>query len=219
MQKHKLEAMSVVKGAELIETIVDSDASAKSLERPGMQRLLEMIARGEVDIVAIYKLDRLTRNVGDLNDLLKIFAKMDVSLVSVVDSLDTNSASGRLVLNIMTSVSSWERETIGERTTSVLQHIKSQGFPAGPPAFGYSSQPRTAAEKELKIRKPLLENPEEQKIMARITDLHAQKKSWPWIAHRLNHEGHRTRSGGEWVYQAVHRIYTKVIMKREKVAA
>src|SRR5690348_1236649 len=70
----------------------------------------------------IAKLDRLTRSVRDLGELLERFQKRGVSLVSVSESLDTGSAAGRLVLNVMASISQWEREAIGERTREALRH-------------------------------------------------------------------------------------------------
>jgi site-specific DNA recombinase len=106
----KIRAMAVVQGADLAEAIVDAGESAKSLNRPGMERLLAMVDAGAVDVVIIAKLDRLTRSVADLAELLKRFERRGVSLVSVADSRDTRSAAGRLVLNIMVSVSQWERE-------------------------------------------------------------------------------------------------------------
>ena len=109
-QEAKIRAMAVVQGADLAEAIVDAGESAKSLKRPGMERLLAMVDAGAVDVVIIAKLDRLTRSVADLAELLKRFERRGVSLVSVADSFDTRSAAGRLVLNIMVSVSQWERE-------------------------------------------------------------------------------------------------------------
>jgi site-specific DNA recombinase len=102
--------MAVVHNAELLEIIVDGGESAKSLNRPGMARLLALADTGEVQTVIIAKLDRLTRSVKDLCTLLERFTRRGVDLVSVAESLDTGSVPGRLVLNIMTAVSQWERE-------------------------------------------------------------------------------------------------------------
>src|SRR5689334_13584445 len=121
-QAEKLRAMAVVHGAELIDVIVDAGESAKSIDRPGMQRLLHLVDTGKVQTVIIAKLDRLTRSVKDLAELLERFQHKGVSLVSVAESLDTGSAAGRLVLNIMTAVSQWEREAIGERKTAALRY-------------------------------------------------------------------------------------------------
>jgi DNA invertase Pin-like site-specific DNA recombinase len=110
-----------------IDIIVEAGESAKSLNRPGMQRLLALIDSGEVQTVILAKLDRLTRSVKDLCELLERFERRGVALISVANSLDTGSATGRLVLNIMTAVSQWEREAIGERTRDALSHKRSNG--------------------------------------------------------------------------------------------
>lgn len=136
-QSEKGRAMAVVQGAELAEVIIDAGESAKSLNRPGMARLLSLVEAGAVDTVIIAKLDRLTRSVADLAELLKRFERRGVSLVSVVDSLDTRSAAGRLVLNIMVSVSQWEREAIGERTRDAMHHERANGERVGTVPFGY----------------------------------------------------------------------------------
>src|ERR1051326_282036 len=125
-QAEKIRAMGVVHGAELLDIIVDGGESAKSLNRPGMARLLALVDAGAVEAVIIAKLDRLTRSVKDLCPLLQRFERRGVALIPVAESLDTGSAAGRLVLNIMTAVSQWEREAIGERTATALQHKKAQ---------------------------------------------------------------------------------------------
>src|ERR1035438_9937124 len=96
-QDAKVRAMATVQGAKLDEVIVDGGESAKSLNRPGLQRLLSLVKTGKVRAVIIAKLDRLTRSVKDLCDLLELFDKKNVALVSVAESLDTASAAGRLV--------------------------------------------------------------------------------------------------------------------------
>jgi site-specific DNA recombinase len=103
-QEAKIRAMATVQGAEIDELIVDGGKSAKDLKRPGMERLLALVKR-KVQIVIIAKLDRLTRSLKDLAELLERFQRRCVSLVSVAESLDTGSAAGRLVINIMTAVS------------------------------------------------------------------------------------------------------------------
>ena len=97
-QEAKIRAMAVVHSAELAEVIVDGGESAKSLNRPGIARLLAMVDAGAVKVVIIAKLDRLTRSVKDLCGLLELFEKRKVTLISVAESLDTGSAAGRLVL-------------------------------------------------------------------------------------------------------------------------
>src|SRR6202049_5002658 len=136
-QAEKIRAMAVVHNAELIDIIVDGGESAKTLNRPGMARLLALVDSGKVQAVIIAKLDRLTRSVKDLCTLLERFERRGVALVSVAESLDTGSAAGRLVLNIMTAVSQWEREAIGERTRDAMSHKRTNGERVGNIAFGY----------------------------------------------------------------------------------
>jgi DNA invertase Pin-like site-specific DNA recombinase len=138
-QAEKVRAMAVVHGAELLEIIVDAGESAKSLNRPGMERVMSLVDRGAVDAVIIAKLDRLTRSVRDLAELLERFNRRGVSLVSVAEALDTGSAAGRLVLNIMTAVSQWEREAIGERTRDAMRHKRANGKRVGTIPFGCRS--------------------------------------------------------------------------------
>src|ERR1700694_1801020 len=103
--------------------------------------------------------DRLTRSVKDLAELLERFQRRGVSLVSVAESLDTGSAAGPLVINIMTAVSQWEREAIGERTRDAMQHKKSTGRCVGNIAYGY----RLAADGE-----HIEPEPSEQEALAQI---------------------------------------------------
>src|SRR5258708_1458813 len=100
-QEAKIRAMATVQGSELLDVMVDGGESAKSLNRPGLQRLLALINAGKVEAVIVAKLDRLTRSVKDLCGLLELFEKRKVALISVAESLDTGSAAGRLVITIM----------------------------------------------------------------------------------------------------------------------
>src|SRR5258705_3437414 len=136
-QEAKIRAMATVQGAELIDVIVDGGESAKSLNRPGLQKLMGLVNGGGVQAVIVAKLDRLTRSVKDLCGLLVLFEKRKVALISVAEALDTGSAAGRLVITIMGAVSQWEREAIGERTRDALQHKRRNGERVGNIAYGY----------------------------------------------------------------------------------
>jgi DNA invertase Pin-like site-specific DNA recombinase len=196
-QGEKIRAMATVQDAEPIDVIVDGGESGKSLQRPGIERLLTMVDRREVQIVIIAKLDRLTRSVRDLGELLERFQKRGVALVSVGESLDTGSAAGRLVLNVMASVSQWEREAIGERTRDALRHKRAQGLRAGNVPFDYS----LAAD-----GKTLVLDLSEQRTLQRIKELRAKGHSMVNIAAHLNGEGVVTRAGREWRFEYVRRL-------------
>lgn len=138
-QKEKLAAYAKLYDLEIIVYEYDAGESASSLERPALQRALARLDRFEASGLLVVKLDRLTRNVRDLCTLVDNYFKDGMhSLMSIGEQVDTRSASGRLVINILTAVSQWEREAIGERTSAVMQHMKASGkFTGGFPPFGY----------------------------------------------------------------------------------
>jgi DNA invertase Pin-like site-specific DNA recombinase len=193
-QTEKIKAMATVQGVTLAEIIMDGGESAKSLNRPGMQRLLTLVKLGEVNTVIVTKLDRLTRSVKDLADLLECFERNSVSLVSVAESLDTKTAAGRLVLNIMMSVSQWEREAIGERTRDALRHKKANGERVGTVPFGYKLSADGA---RLEV------NPKEQEVLTKIRELRSKTYTLQEIASELNRQGHSTRRGSAWRHQYI----------------
>src|ERR1035438_2737725 len=196
-QTEKIRAMVVVHGAELVDIIVEAGESAKSLNRPGMQRLLALVDSGSVQAVIVAKLDRLTRSVKDLCELLERFERRGVALISVAESLDTGSAAGRLVLNIMTAVSQWEREAIGERTRDAMRHQKSKLEFVGNAPYGY----RQAADK-----RHVEPEPGEQAILERIHRLRKTGKSLRKIADQLNQLKIRTRQGSPWRHEYIARL-------------
>jgi len=138
----EVQESQIIKYAELYdiglgEIIVDAGESAKSLKRPGMLRLIELMDSNLCQGVLIVKLDRLTRSVKDLCYLLERYFSKDKVLISVQEKIDTNSAMGRMVMNVVMSISQWEREATSERTKSVLQHKKTKGERIGNIPFGY----------------------------------------------------------------------------------
>jgi DNA invertase Pin-like site-specific DNA recombinase len=135
-QEARIRAMAAVQAVELLDVIVDSGASAATLKRPGLATLLAHVEARRIDRVIVAKLDRLTRSVRDLAKLLERFERRGVSLISVSESLDTSTAAGRLVLNVMMSVAQWEREAIGERTKDALRHKRLTGERVGTVPFG-----------------------------------------------------------------------------------
>jgi site-specific DNA recombinase len=134
-QQAKIQAYAVVKDWAVLEIIRDEGASAKSLHRPGLVKLLARVQAGQVQAVVVSKLDRLTRSVVDLDKLMKLFDKKGGALVSLQESLDATTATGRLMMNLLASVSQWEREVICERTRDAMQHLKAKGQVYSRPVF------------------------------------------------------------------------------------
>ncbi len=198
-QLERLQAYcSAMRPGEEVRVIVDQGVSAKSLERPALKALLADVRRKLVHTVVTLKLDRLTRSVRDLADLLDLFEKHGVALCSLTESLDTSTASGRLMLNLLASVSQWEREAIAERTSFALAHKRRNGSVYGPVPFGY----RRVGEK-------LALDVNQQAVLAHIHDMRAAGLSIRKICSWLNENGVKTPRGcTKWHPNTLHQVLT-----------
>ncbi len=184
-QRTKIEAYAVLHDLELVEVIEDAGHSAKSLDRPGMTRLLNLIRGRKVGVVIVAKLDRITRSVRDLGELIELFQRSGVEFASVADHLDTSTASGRLVLNVMGSVSQWEREAIGERTSEALAVMRSNGRRISRHApYGYRLNGQGWIEDE-----------REQEAICLMRRLRTEGLSLRQITERLQTQGFTSRTG------------------------
>ena len=127
----------------------DGGISGGTLERPGLKRLLADIEDGLVDVVVVYKIDRLSRSLMDFSKLVEVFDRNGVTFVSVTQSFNTTTSMGRLTLNILLSFAQFEREVTGERIRDKIAASRRKGmWMGGCPPPGY----------EVKDRK-LVENP------------------------------------------------------------
>jgi DNA invertase Pin-like site-specific DNA recombinase len=124
----------------------DGGISGGTLERPALTRLLADIAAGRIDIVVVYKVDRLSRSLFDFAKLVEVFEKADVSFVSVTQSFNTTTSMGRLTLNMLLSFAQFEREVTAERIRDKLAASKAKGmWMGGTPPLGYRPDGRTLA--------------------------------------------------------------------------
>ena len=197
-QQAKIRAYAELYALELLDVIVDAAVSAKSLDRPGLARALGMLKAGEADALLVVKLDRLTRSVRDLGSLVEdYFADpQGPALLSVSEQIDTRTAAGRLVLNVLGAVSQWEREAIGERTSAAMQHMAEQGaYTGGDAPFGY----RLSGER-------LVEDPGEQSVIREAQALRARGLSLRTVAGHLHAMGYRSRSGRAFAPMQVRRM-------------
>ena len=101
------------------------------MERPALQQLLADIRAGKVDIVVVYKVDRLTRSLADFAKIVEIFDAQGVSFVSVTQQFNTTTSMGRLTLNVLLSFAQFEREVTGERIRDKIAASKQQGHVDG----------------------------------------------------------------------------------------
>lgn len=204
-QAEKLRGYASLYNLDLVDIVRDEGVSAKTLDRPGLKFVLAKVRSGEVSGVLVAKLDRLTRSVRDLGELLEDYFA-DADLLSVAEHIDTRTSAGRLVLNVLASVSQWEREAIGERTSTALQHKRANGERVGFVPYGF----RLAG-------KILVADPEEQAVIDRIKGDLSNGVSYRDIVRHLNAEGvpspssrvDRQRKGDkgrEWHLSTIQRI-------------
>src|ERR671926_1543801 len=106
----------------------DGGVSGGTLERPALKRLLADIERGLVDVVVVYKIDRLSRSLMDFARLVEAFEAHGVTFVSVTQSFSTTTSMGRLTLNVLLSFAQFEREVIGERIRDKVAASKARGM-------------------------------------------------------------------------------------------
>ena len=117
----------------------DGGFSGANTERPAFQRLLDDVERGRVDVIAVYKIDRLSRSLRDFAKLIDVFEQHQVTFVSVTQSFSTATSMGRLTLNVLMSFAEYEREVIGERIRDKKRASSSRGmWTGGRPPIGYS---------------------------------------------------------------------------------
>ncbi len=127
-RRAKVESYAALYDLELVAIEVDAGESGESLVRPALERALGMLRTGKADALLVVELDRLTRSVRDLCDLVDRYFRDGRARVALGRRAGhTRSAAGRIVLNVMSSVGQSEREAIGERTSAAMQHERSQG--------------------------------------------------------------------------------------------
>ena len=126
-------------GWKLVKTAYDDGGlSGGNMERPGLQRLLEDIRNGLIDVVVVYKVDRLTRSLADFAKMVEVFDAQGVSFVAVTQQFNTTTSMGRLTLNVLLSFAQFEREVTGERIRDKIAASKRKGiWMGGCPSMGY----------------------------------------------------------------------------------
>jgi DNA invertase Pin-like site-specific DNA recombinase len=163
----------------------DGGVSGGTLERPALKRLIADIEAGMVDVVVVYKIDRLSRSLMDFAKLVEVFDAQNVTFVSVTQSFNTTTSMGRLTLNILLSFAQFEREVIGERIRDKFAASRARGMWMGGWApHGY----------DVKDRK-LIVNEAEAKIVRMIFERFARVGSATLLAKALAEEGVRTKRG------------------------
>lgn len=201
-QETKIRQYADLYGIDLVGVIRDAGVSAKTLDRPGLREALEALEAGDAEALIIVKLDRLTRSVRDLGDLLDgpLGKAGGKALVSVQDQFDTSTAQGRLGLNLLTSVAQWEREAIGERTAAAIAHKLAIGEHVGAVPYGSRMDGKGGR---------LVPADEERRVISRAVELRAGGLTLQAIADTFNREGIATKRGGSWYACTIRNLLTR----------
>lgn len=172
---------------------VEDGYSAKNMDRPHLAKLLEQVKKGEISRVLVTKLDRLSRRLKHLLEMIDIFGENKVSFISISESFDTNTPSGRLTLQVLGAVAEFERERIRERVFENMLHGAHHGKWLTQSPYGYDL-----------INKELVINEKESKIVKRVFDLYLNSGfGFYTIAKLLNEESIPSKQKKEWSIRSI----------------
>lgn len=162
----------------------DGGISGGHMDRPGLIALIADIEAGLIDIIVVYKVDRLTRSLADFARLVDVFDKYGVSFVSITQAFNTTTSMGRLTLNVLLSFAQFEREVTAERIRDKIAASKKRGqWMGGLPPFGYDN-----------INKKLVVNEAEAKTVQHIMQRYIDLKSVTKLKHELGRDGFVTKA-------------------------
>lgn len=189
----------------------DGGYSGGSMVRPALSRLLDDVRAGKIDVIVVYKVDRLSRSINDFASMMTLFDAENVSFVSVTQQFNTTTSMGRLTLNMLLSFAQFEREVTGERIRDKFAASKQKGmWMGGSPPLGYDVKDRQ-----------LIINKKEAPIIKLIFESYGHHSSLIKLSQDLNEQGYTTKA---WVSQTniahegkpitpkyIHRILTNPI--------
>src|SRR5512144_3161481 len=162
----------------------DGGFSGGTMDRPALQRLLRDVETGRIDVVVVYKVDRLSRSLIDFARIVEVFDKHNVSFVSITQQFNTTTSMGRLTLNILLSFAQFEREVIGERIRDKFAASRRKGmWMGGTPPLGYDVRDRKLAVNET-----------EADLVRLIFSRFLRVGSATQLAQELRRAGHATKS-------------------------
>lgn len=196
-QEKRCKAAINSKGWNYIATYSDPGISGRTMDRPGLQAMIESIERKEINAVVIFKLDRLSRKQRDTMTIIEdVILKNNVALVSLNETLDTSTSWGRAMIGILSSFNQMESENIQMRTAMGRKAKADKGgYAGGKPPIGYR-----VSDGELVIV------PEEAEIVRLVFQLRKEGGTLIGIADELNRRGYTTKSGKKFLHSAVQTI-------------
>jgi len=160
-------------------TYEDGGLSGGHMDRDGLKALLADIKAGQVDVVVVYKVDRLTRSITDFGKLVEVFDAQDVSFVSVTQAFNTTNSMGRLTLNVLLSFAQFEREVTAERIRDKIASSKQKGmWMGGRVPFGYRNE-----------NKQLFINEAEEQALKQMFELYLEYQNIRLVKQALDKQG------------------------------
>lgn len=178
------------------DTYEDPGYSGGNMERPGLKRLLADIKAGKVDMVVVYKIDRLSRSLADFAKMVEIFDKHQVSFSSVTQQINSGTSTGRLMLNMLLSFAQFEREVTGERIRDKISASKRKGlWMGGVVPLGYRVQDRQ-----------LLIDPKDSETVNWIFDTYASTGSTTLMVQQMKEQNRLTKSGRHFCKQSLNKV-------------
>ncbi len=161
----------------------DGGWSGGNMDRPALKQLLDDVKAGRVDVIVVYKVDRLTRSLADFAKIVEILDENEASFVSVTQSFNTTTSMGRLTLTVLLSFAQFEREVTGERIRDKVAASKKKGlWMGGGVSFGYDV-----------VDRQLVINQSEAETVKQLFERYAQVKSVPQLVDELAAQGIKTR--------------------------
>jgi site-specific DNA recombinase len=174
----------------------DGGYSGGHMERPALRRLLADIEAGKIDVVVVYKIDRLSRSLADFARMVDVFDRKGVSFVSVTQQFNTTTSMGRLTLNILLSFAQFEREVTGERIRDKIAASKAKGlWMGGPVPLGYDVRERR-----------LVVNEAQAALVRRLFDDFVSLRSATLMVKTYAAEGLRTKGGKPFTKQTIYKM-------------
>ncbi|WP_428055550.1 recombinase family protein [Candidatus Avelusimicrobium fimicolum] len=196
-------------GWEYIKTYSDGGISGGTMERPGLQALLNDIREGHIQVVVVYKVDRLSRSIIDFHKMMQEFDKYGCNFVSITQSFDTSNSMGKLTLNMLLSFAQFEREVSAERVRDKIAASKAKGlWMGGTPPLGYDVNDRQLSvnEREAALVRLIFQKYIETENMFAVAEYLNEQGfcTKKWVAKRSKRE----HGGGQFYKSNVQRILT-----------
>lgn len=203
----------------------DEGISAKDTKRPGFEELMQDIKAGRIQVVIVTRLDRITRSLKDLIEMMEFLQQYNAKLVSLTESIDTTGPMGRFIINLLGSIAQLEREIDSERVSADMHHRALAGkWTGGVVPLGYTTKGKLI---KVFLRKGMKEDEalkeankialekgrlyavkQEAELVRKIYQLYLERKSLRRVTHELNEKSIKTPENKTWAANSIRRILT-----------